>query len=72
MTTNELHVSFERLKSFQKLQILRDIEASYQEIVSDIELTLDAMLSNVTIEDAFYKWREEELAHWSYVDRMAS
>jgi hypothetical protein len=72
MNSQQLHESYDRLKSFQKLQLLREIETSYKEVVSDMEIAFDALLSHVSTEDAFFRWREDELAVCYSYHRMAS
>lgn len=72
MSKQQLEISYDRLKSYQKLQILREIENSYKEVVCDMEMALDALLSNVSVEDAFYRWRDDEFAICNSYHRMAS
>lgn len=70
MTRNELNISQSRLKSSQRLQILMEIQASYEEVVSDLDLANDTILARAPREHGFYAWSEDGLCDIG--DRMAS
>ena len=72
MNITDLRSSFDHLKSYQKLQILHEIEMSYAEVVSDMELAFDAMLSHTPFDEAFYRWKDVGLSESASFDRIAS
>ena len=69
MTMGELNISHSRLKMYQRLQILMEIQASYDEVVSDLDLANDTMLTKVAQENRFYVWPEGSSCDIN--DRMA-